>query len=253
MSKKTSKKESGQGIVEYALIMVLVSLVTVGSMSAMGVNMRDVYQNVADAFGGNQGSIINPDGPIGQALRNFYANTFDEDMNDWSTAEWRKLFGGRWRVQDGKLIGDRDAAAFLDNFNRDNYTLTATGIKFDNDKKNWLGGQLFFRADPETRDGYVFQIEKRNYGKDTQIYFRKYVNGYQIDPPLASAPIPAGFDWDNPTDIQIKVDGDTFTAYMDGGEVLQTTDSSYKSGTVGVASNQGSMMEIDDILIDENP
>jgi Flp pilus assembly pilin Flp len=244
MGTQKSKMESGQGLVEYALIMVLVSLVVVGSMGAMGVSVRDVYQNIADAFNGNKAV---------DALRNFYTNTFDEDMSSWTTAEWKKLFGGRWRVQDGKLIGDRDAATFLDDFNQDDYTLTATGITFNNDKKNWLGGQLFFRTDPDTQNGYTFEIEKRNNGQDAQIHFQKWVNGYQINPPLASAPIPAGFNWDNPTDIQIKVDGETFTAFLDGDQVLQISDSSYKSGTVGIASNQGSRMEVDDIRIDENP
>lgn len=244
MSTGKPKKQSGQGIVEYALIMVLVSLVTVGSMSAMGVSVRDVYQNVADAFNGNKAV---------EALRNFYTNTFDEDLSGWNTAKWGWYFGGRWRTQDGKLVGDRFAATFLDDFNQDDYTLTATGVKFYNDKKTWQGGLLYFRTDPDTRNGYVFEIEKRNNGHDAEIYFRKWVNGYQIDPPLASAPIPAGFDFNNPTDLQVQVNGDTFTAFMDGNQVLQTSDSSYKNGTVGVASNSGSRMEIDDIKIDEIP
>ena len=250
MSTQKTKRESGQGLVEYALILVLVSLVVIGSMSAMGINLRDVFQNIIGAVNGSPG---NQDNPIVDALRNFYTNTFDEDMSDWTTAEWKKFFGGRWRVQDGKLVGDRDAAIFLDDFDQDDYTLTATGITFDNDKKNWLGGGLFFRTDPDTGNGYAFEIEKRNDGHDTEIYFRKWINGYQIDPPLARAPIPAGFDFNNLTDIQIQVDGETFTAFMDGNQVLQTTDSTYKSGTVGVASNDGSRMEVDDIRIDENP
>jgi len=244
MSTQETKRESGQGLVEYALILVLVSLVVIGSMSAMGISLRDVFQNITDAFNGSKAV---------DALQNFYTNTFDEDMSDWTTAKWKKNFGGRWRVQDGKLVGDRFAATFLDDFDQEDYTLTATGITFDNDKKNWLGGGLFFRTDPDTGNGYVFEIEKRNNGHDTEIYFRKWINGYQIDPPLASAPIPAGFDFDNLTDIQIQVDGETFTAFMDGNQVLQTSDSTYKSGTVGVASNDGSRMEVDDIRIDENP
>ena len=253
MSTQKSKSESGQGLVEYALIMILVSMIVIGSMSAMGINLRDTFQNITDAFNSSQNSPGSQDNPISQALRNFYTNTFDEDLSDWTKAEWKKLFGGRWRVQDGKLVGDRDAALFLDNFKKDDYTLTATGITFDNDKKNWLGGQLFFRTDPDTQNGYVFEIEKRNNGQDALITFRKYTNGYQIDPPLSSAPIPAGFDWDNPTDIQIQVSGDTFTAFMDGYQVLQTSDSSYKNGTIGVASNKGSLIAVDDIRIDENP
>lgn len=241
-----SKKEIGQGIVEYALIMVLISLVTIGGMSAAGVSIRDVYQDVVDAFNGSGTT---------QALRNFYADTFDVDgdLSNWTQARWNSYYGGRWRAQDGKLKSDRFAAAFLDDFGQDDYTLTATGVVFDNQKQVWQGGLLYFRTDPVAEEGYVFEIEKRNRGQDAQIYFRKWSNGYQLDPPLASAPIPAGYDFENPTDIQVQVSGDTFTAFMDGEEVLQTSDSTYSSGTVGLASNWGSRMEVDDISIDENP
>jgi len=239
-----SKKEIGQGIVEYALIMVLISLVTIGGMSAAGVSIRDVYQDVVDAFNGSGTT---------QALRNFYTNTFDENMDGWNEAKWGWYFGGRWRAQDGKLKSDRFAATFLDDLEQDDYTVTASGVSFDNAKKTWQGGLLYFRTDPDARTGYVFEIEKRNNGHDAEIYFRKWSNGYQLDPPLASAPIPAGYDFENPTDIQVQVSGDTFTAFMDGEEVLQTSDSTYSSGTVGLASNWGSRMEVDDISIDENP
>ncbi|MCD4672825.1 MAG: Flp family type IVb pilin [Anaerolineaceae bacterium] len=245
MGTQKSKRESGQGLVEYALIMVLVSLVGIGSMSALGVSVRDVYQTVVDAFNGNA------DSPSG--LRNFYENTFDGDLSGWATTKWGGYFGGRWRAQDGKLVGDRFAATFLEDFSQDDYTLTAAGTQFFNDKKRWQGGLLYFRTDPDTRDGYVFEIEQRNKGRQPEIYFRKWTNGYQINPPLASAPLPAGFDWDDPTDIQVQVEGDTFTAFMDGTQVLETSDATYASGTVGVASNWGSRMAVDDISIDENP
>lgn len=239
-----SKREAGQGIVEYALIMVLVSLIALGSMSAMGISLRDVYQTIANAFNGSEAA---------EAIRTFYSNTFDDDLSGWSEAKWGSFYGGRWRVQDGKLKGDRFAALFLDDFSRSDYTLTAKGVVFANTNPVWNGGALYFRTDTNARSGYVFEIEQRNPGKDALIHFRKWANGYEINPPLASAPVPAGYNFESPTDIQIRVEGDTFTAYMNGAQVLQTSDSTYSSGTVGIASNWGSRMEIDDILINETP
>jgi len=40
--------EEGQGLVEYALILVLVSIVAIGALAAIGTNVTDVLQTVAN-------------------------------------------------------------------------------------------------------------------------------------------------------------------------------------------------------------
>jgi pilus assembly protein Flp/PilA len=40
--------EAGQGLVEYALILVLVSIVAIGALTAIGANVTSVLQNVAN-------------------------------------------------------------------------------------------------------------------------------------------------------------------------------------------------------------
>jgi pilus assembly protein Flp/PilA len=44
-------RQSGQGLVEYALILVLVSIVVVVMLLTMGKQIRNVYSNVAAALG----------------------------------------------------------------------------------------------------------------------------------------------------------------------------------------------------------
>jgi pilus assembly protein Flp/PilA len=42
------QREEGQGLVEYALILVLVSIVAIGALAAIGTNVSNVLQTVAN-------------------------------------------------------------------------------------------------------------------------------------------------------------------------------------------------------------
>jgi len=44
-------QEEGQGLVEYALILVLVAVVVIVVLSLVGDSVVNVFQNVADALG----------------------------------------------------------------------------------------------------------------------------------------------------------------------------------------------------------
>ena len=44
------EREDGQGMVEYALILVLVSIVAIGALAAIGTNVTNVLQTVADTL-----------------------------------------------------------------------------------------------------------------------------------------------------------------------------------------------------------
>ena len=41
-------REEGQGLVEYALILVLVSIVAIAALTALGTGVRDILQSVAN-------------------------------------------------------------------------------------------------------------------------------------------------------------------------------------------------------------
>jgi hypothetical protein len=48
--------------------------------------------------------------------------------------------------------------------------------------------------------------------------------------------------------MSVKVEGDTFTAYMDGKQVLQGKDDTYPAGGSGVFSNAGTELNFSDFL-----
>jgi pilus assembly protein Flp/PilA len=43
-------KERGQGLVEYALILVLVAVVVIAILALLGPAIRNIFQNIADAI-----------------------------------------------------------------------------------------------------------------------------------------------------------------------------------------------------------
>ena len=43
-------REEGQGLVEYALILVLVSVVVIAILSLLGPQIREVFQTISDAM-----------------------------------------------------------------------------------------------------------------------------------------------------------------------------------------------------------
>jgi pilus assembly protein Flp/PilA len=48
---RAMEREEGQGLVEYALILVLVSIVAIGALAAIGTNVTKVLQNIANTLG----------------------------------------------------------------------------------------------------------------------------------------------------------------------------------------------------------
>lgn len=44
-------REKGQGLVEYALLLVLIAIVVVGSLFLMGENLFAFYERIEDAIG----------------------------------------------------------------------------------------------------------------------------------------------------------------------------------------------------------
>ena len=46
------KREEGQALVEYALILALVSIVSVAALTALGTGVGDALQNIADEIAG---------------------------------------------------------------------------------------------------------------------------------------------------------------------------------------------------------
>lgn len=52
LSKVLPRSEKGQGLVEYALIIVLVSIVVIVALGLLGTQVNTVFQNIATTLGG---------------------------------------------------------------------------------------------------------------------------------------------------------------------------------------------------------
>ncbi|MGC8879218.1 MAG: hypothetical protein ACP5R2_08335 [Anaerolineae bacterium] len=225
---------TGQGIIEYALILALLAAVAVLALSAMGVSLQNVLSEVVSALGG-----LGVEQP--PSCEVFYQSQFDRGINEWYQLK-KGLWSGKWHNIAGKMVGDPLAAALLKPVNQADYVVTAESIELKKIRDSYQGFALIFRAPALAGDleGYMFEFEKKNAADAGLMYFSKWVHGYQVFPPLASAAVPADFNWNNVQQMRITVRGDVFTAFINGREVLRVRDATYTQGYVGMAVNYGS-------------
>ncbi len=207
----------GQGLVEYALIAVLVAMSIMLALNAMGFSLYDTYCSIAKSIGNEDAC----------------AGVYCQD--DFSTYDnWTSQYGG-WETKDGKLCTSRSAKNLnncsQDMTNNKDYTVNLSDAQLD--KGNGYG--VFFRGtemDGRT-NGYIVQYDP-GWGGGS-IIMRKWVNGREL-PPFAVKKMP-GYDWSGePHDMKLDVEGDTFTVYLDGEKVLVGQDSTYDEGGVGLRS-----------------
>jgi pilus assembly protein Flp/PilA len=80
MIKRLRKHNSGQGLVEYALVLVLVSVVVIGILTILGPQVGNVFSRVVDGLGGASSSAAaNP--PQNQAMvTNILVQTRSNDI-----------------------------------------------------------------------------------------------------------------------------------------------------------------------------
>jgi len=237
--------QKGQGLVEYALILLLVVGLAVLSLNLMGVSLQDVYQQIVDAFGGKSRD---------SACDNYYRAGFDESLDGWDDIQ-SGFWKGKWKVEDGQLVGSNLGAILYGGLDGQDYSVSLNGAHLTpatTKNPTYQGFGLIFRGEmvKSRLNGYMFEVEKKNKNDPGTIYFSQWINGNQINPPLASAPIPPNFDWSHPGSMSVGVQGDTFTAYLNGKPILTAQDDLYTSGQAGAAVNKGSILRLDDFSID---
>jgi len=245
-AKHSRKRETGQGLVEYALILLLLAGLAALSLNLMGVSLKDVYQKVTDMFNGTEQV-----GSEQAACENYFQTDFDDSLKDWDNID-SDFWKGDWETEKGKLVGENLGALLYGGLNGQDYSVSLNGAQLANTKPTYQGYGLIFRASvtKERLNGYMFEVEKKNKNDPGTMYFSQWINGAQIQPPLASMTVPKNFDWSNPGSMTVKVSGNEFTAYLNGVPLLQTTDDLYKSGQTGVAVNSGSKLSLDDFSVD---
>lgn len=216
--------ERAQGFVEYILLIALISGTVALSLRALGITVRDIYCLVAGTFGFDQTCV------------HYFYDPFDT-LDAW------KVVSGKWSVRNGKLYGGPGEGRIFTDISADNYVITLHSATLE--QGNGYG--VFFRVTNTPRfNGYSFQYDP---GYKAFIY-RKWVNGYELNPPFAVARAP-NYEWHGyPRDIQIVVKGNTFTTYVDGHPVLTATDNSYPEGGIGLRVWDATEANFDAISVD---
>lgn len=238
MEQRMKRHCAGQGVIEYVLLLALLAAVAVLALSAMGVSLQNVLGEVVSALGA-----LGVEQP--PSCEVFYQSQFDRGINEWYQLK-EGLWSGKWRNIAGKMVGDPLAAALLKSVNQNDYVVTAESIELTKVRDSYQGFALIFRAAALTSSltSYMFEFEKKDAADRGLMYFSKWVNGYQVVPPLASVAVPADFDWSKVHQVRVTVRGDTFTAFVNGQEVLRVRDTTYTQGYVGMAVNYGSRASV---------
>lgn len=198
------KHFTAQGIVEYGIILALLSVVSIGALTATGTSLRDAYCQVMDGLG------------QGDSCQN--------RLDDW------ELYDGNCTAVEGKVCCDHYGYIFANDYEGSDYTIVVEDALLT---KGW-GYGIFFRTvrSKGTFNGYNFQYDP-GYGGGAFL-FRKWVNGHELSP-IARAKAPADYEWyKTPKTITIVVKGDTFTAFIDEKQVLLASDSTFSEGGVGI-------------------
>lgn len=221
----------GQGLVEYILLIALTVIGAALVLQLTGVRLSDVYCRAASAITGDD---------VCGGVQYACEDNFNAGLDNWVKAQ------GAWQSKNESacasgvgMIFDKCSAALKPK----DYTIQVSGAHL----KKGNGYGVFFRTTLNEKgqfNGYTFQYDP-GYGA---FIFRKWVNGREL-PPFAVTPA-KGYDWySTPKDITVSVQGNQFTAYIDGVAVLTGQDSSYAEGGAGLRSWDASQVCVDGFRI----
>ncbi|PDV99695.1 family 16 glycoside hydrolase [Candidatus Chloroploca asiatica] len=231
---RLSSSQSGQSLVEIGALLALVSLTAILGLSILGKNIETVFCQVASTLGGDD---VCEAGPL-------FHDSFD------NLDAWYKEYGN-WQLKDGQLC-IKDGGRIFRPVEPNDYR-----IRVDQSMLvNGPGHGVFFRAtnfDTKTKvNGYTFQYDKGL----NQFVMRKWTDGSEAGP-FARVNVPANYDWYNTNrQIELEVKGNTFTAYIDGVQVLTGSDTSatpYTTGGVGFRTWYGSEACFDNLSVSALP
>lgn len=260
---------SGQGLVEYAIILGLLSALVLGALAMSGRSVSDVFSQVHRAIGGEPVEVEpTPTPPPGETPVPTPTPTLDQPPTPGPTPTptpgggfwddfdqpcdpppapcppgWKKPMGQYWYLQDGWLCAGRtdggnsgEHRAFTGQSTWTDYTVTVRAILHEpRDRYASQGFGIYFRVtlDASGRPtGYVFQYDPA-WHRGSFLY-RKVVNGSEREP-FAWTVAPRDYAWyEVEREIRVVVQGDTFTTYIDGVQVLQASDSEFSAGQIGL-------------------
>ena len=211
--------QKGQGLVEYALILLLVALIVIAGISLVGESTRDVL------------------GQVGLALQGQNAVYCDSDMSNSDEWQYEGSGTGSWTINDGMMCRVTDyqngfaysRCSQTDKMrNASDYVIHLKNVVLERGQGY---GVMFRVQNYEARpNGYSFQYDPGLNG----MVFRKWINGWELSQPIAYQRL-TDYEWYGiPRDIELVVKGNTFEAFIDGELVLTAEDDTWSSGGMGL-------------------
>lgn len=212
----------GLGMMEYGLLLTAVTLAAVAGLSLFGSQVNDLLCRTAAGMGA-----------VESCYDFLFTDDFSQGMDKWVS------FTGKddhWTLTEGAnpelcYTGQSDDTLLADNSVGSDYIVFT-----DANLNQGSGYGVFFRSSKNENgriQGYTFQYDPGYRGG--QFIMRKWINGYELWPPFAAASPPSGYDWhDVERQVEVHVEGNTFTAVMDGDEVLVGKDDTYTEGGAGL-------------------
>ena len=221
---------TGQSTIEYALLLSLAIVAVILGLRAMGVSTQDVYCRASSILGSDASSCTH-----------YFEDDFS-DLDAWDVVR------GDWRLENGQLCGGPGEGRIFTDVEADDYVINIDSAALF--KGNGYG--VFFRVTNTPKfNGYSFQFDP-GFRKGAFI-FRKWVRGRELWPPFAIARA-RGYDWWNtPRQVQLVIQGDTFTVYIDGVSVLSASDDTYSTGGIGLRTWNGTTACFDDLSVEPVP
>lgn len=224
------RNPSGQAIIEYVLILALIGLIGAVGIHLIGGSSAGGLEKLSALFGKSSRTTepASDDGSPASPETTYLTDEFDNLDN------WFKINGPHcWKTSGGLLHTTKDNCTSV----LMNTTSVPADYRVNLDMAQLLSGEgygLMFRLSKSQSSftGYSFQVD-RGYGN--KYVFRRYdKNGTELGVPLAVADPPAGFDFNASHQVSVSVVGNSFTAYVDGVQVLTASDSTYTSGNTGL-------------------
>jgi len=268
-------RENGNASIEYAIAIATIALASVGGLILLGMTVGGGYDYIANSIEMQTpvptavitatNTITQPTqvtAPAADPVERDRESTTDDETGDersrqasaWlfdnfddgDTEDWYPVRGETWRNENGRYCAGK--------VKKEHRTLTGDPtwtdyiVSTQAELSEGKGFGIYFRAtNPDKLNSYVFQYDP-GYGIGAFLY-RKVVNGREKRP-FKVVRVSRGYEWYNTVHhVEVWVEGNTFTAFIDGQQVLQASEPEYKAGQVGLRTWGGSTVCFDDLSV----
>jgi len=229
MKKRFSTR--GQGFIEYILLIVLIVVASLLALGATGNSIKSVFCNILAGDLGSKPGVCSSS----------YLN------DDFKTLDHWDIVKGKWWLDNDRLCAGPGEGQILSTIPASDYVINLNGVNLEKGK----GYSILFRISGSKKvDGYAFQYDPTY--SNGAFLFRKIAHGREFSP--FAIKMVSDFDWYQEShDIQVVVQGMTFTANIDGEMILQGSDTTFAEGNIGLQTRSSSMVCFDSIHVDPTP